>query len=561
MQVNKFLKFIQNDMFILTISMTLLYFITGKISFYFSLENSIVTICIFFAEGISLVSAMIFGKRAILGVFIGQFLLAFDGGLGIFSSLGISTINSIELVIALYIFKKYNFDMRLLKLRDLNILFITIIFVLQPFSSFFGNIVLLSSSVIDISDYPMSLFSWWFGNTMGQLLIVPMILAIYNNIENTTISKIIWIVILFVTLNYSFIILLHIENIALLFSFMIPLVLLVSRYDGLYYAGISIFIIALTSLYSAKIGVGIFSNDTMQNNLININFYILAHIVILYTHGVSIAEKETVANKIKELNQHLSERIKDEVEKNMKKDRLMMQQSRLAQMGEAISMIAHQWRQPLNTLSLITEGIYIKFIMGKLDQDGMDQFKQSTQKQIKQMSNTIDDFRDFFKPKKEKEVFGVDKPIKHVLTILDHMLRQESIEIETYIDEKLYIEGYPNELGQVLVNVINNAKDALRDIPNETPKTIKIKSYQEDDKIFISLEDNASGIPDDIIEKIFDPYFSTKTEKNGTGLGLYMSKMIIEDHMQGSLDVYNSEEGAKFVLSFPIHDSSKLTQI
>lgn len=420
MNSRKITKYIGYNTPLLTITIALLYFASAKISFYFSLDNSIVTICIFFAEGISLASAIIFGKRAVIGVFVGQFLLALDGGLGIASSLAIATTNSTELLIALYIFKKYDFDIRLLRLRDLNILFITIIFVLQPFSSLFGNAVLLISGVIEISEYSTSLFSWWFGNMMGQLLIAPMILAIYNNIDDTTIPKTLWIMMLFVTLNYSFIILLHIENIALLFSFMIPLVLIVSRYDGLYYAGISVFIIAITSLYSAKIGIGIFSNDTMQNNLININFYILAHIIILYTHGVSIAEKETIADKLKELNQNLSDRVEDEVEKNLKKDRLMMQQSRLAQMGEAISMIAHQWKQPLNTLSLITEGIYIKYIMGKLDREAMDNFKQSTQEQIKQMSSTIDDFRDFFKPEKEREIFGVDKPIRHVLSILDH---------------------------------------------------------------------------------------------------------------------------------------------
>ncbi len=277
---------IKNSWIFLTVVIASLYFITGEISFLFSLENSIVTICIFFAEGISLTAVIIFGKRAILGVFLGQLILALNGGLSFGSSVGISLVNSIELVIALVVLEKYNFDRRLLRIRDLNILFLTIIFVLQPFSSFFGNMVLLSSSVIESSNFFESLFSWWFGNLMGQLLIVPMLLSIYQNIRQIYISKTLLVVLLFITINYAFIVLLDIENIALLFSFMIPLVILISRHDGLYYAGISILVIAITSLYTSKIGVGIFTSGSITDNLININFYILAHIVIIYTHGI-----------------------------------------------------------------------------------------------------------------------------------------------------------------------------------------------------------------------------------------------------------------------------------
>ena len=535
-----------------TMILALLYFIAGKISFYFSLENSIVTICIFFAEGISLTSAILFGRRAIAGVFIGQFLLAFSGELSLISSIAIAMINSIELLIALYIFKRYKFDKKMSTIRDLRILFLTIIVVLQPFSSFFGNLVLLGASSVDSSNFLESLFSWWFGNIMGQLLVVPMLLAIYNNLRDTTIPKIIWVIVLFITINYSFIILLHIENIALLFSFMIPLVLLVSRYDGLYYAGISVFVIAITSLYSAKIGMGIFADSSMVDNLININFYILAHIVILYTHGISMTEKDIVAKELAQLNMDLVERIDKEVEKNMRKDRVMMQQSRLAQVGETISMIAHQWRQPLNTLSLITEGIYIKYTIGKLDQESMQVFKETTQKQIQQMSDTIDDFRNFFKPEKEKMVFKLESSVNHVYTILNHMLEEESIVMNIDIEENIYISGYPNELRQVLVNIINNAKDALVENNLDKKKIININAVSKEDKVSIVIEDNAGGIPDDIIDNIFDPYFSTKDEKNGTGLGLYMSKIIIEDHMNGSLSVSNSNLGASFQIELEV---------
>ena len=246
----------------------------------------------------------------------------------------------------------------------------------------------------------------------------------------------------------------------------------------------------------------------------------------------------------------MAKKVNNEVEKNLVKDRLMMQQSRLAQMGEAISMIAHQWRQPLNTLSLVTQSIYLKFMMGKLDSKDMEKFQVSSQKQIKQMSDTIDDFRDFFRPEKNKTIFAIDKPINHVLTILEHMLKQELIDVKLDIKDELYINGYPNELGQVLINIINNAKDAFIDGISKEQRIIKISTYIDDSIVYITIEDNAGGIPLDVIDSIFDPYFSTKTQKNGTGLGLYMSKIIIQQHMLGSLNVINITNGAKFVLSF-----------
>jgi len=541
---------LRENTILLSITMAIFYFVSGKISFYFSLENSIVTICIFFAEGISLAFVILFGKRAIIGVFIGQLLLALSNGLHPISSIAISSINSIELLIALYVFRRYRFDRRLLKLRDLHILFLTITFILQPFSSILGNIVLLSSSIIDLHSMPSSIFAWWFGNTMGQLLVTPMILVLYSNIKKANIFKTIWIVVVFFIFNYSFITLLNIENVVLLFSFMIPLVLLVSRKDGLYYASISIFVIAVTSLYTAKMGLGIFANDTVANNLININFYILALVLILYIHGISMGEKDIILQKMEKLNSGLKEKVTNEVNNNLKKDRLMMQQSRLAQMGEAIGMIAHQWRQPLNTLSLITEGVYIKYTMGKLDDETINKFKITSQKQIQQMSSTIDDFRDFFKPEKEKIIFPVNITIDHIMTILDYMIEKESIVLEKNIQSELHINGYPNELGQVLINIINNAKDALNDISKDREKIIRLDAYQDGDRVCISIKDNANGIPEKIESSIFDPYFSTKDNKNGTGLGLYMSRIIIQEHMNGTLELDNSTNGARFILSF-----------
>jgi len=268
-------------------------------------------------------------------------------------------------------------------------------------------------------------------------------------------------------------------------------------------------------------------------------------------HGVwrIIDSRKKFEKEVKDLNDTLISRVDYEVEKNKQHQALMAHQNRLAQMGEMIGMIAHQWRQPLNNLSLLTQSISLKYSLGKLDDNLIDIFNTKTNLHISQMSNTIDDFRDFFKPENEKSLFNISKQVLHVINILEYNIKNENIKLDVNIDENISIKGYPNEFGQVILNIINNAKDALVECSVKN-KIIKIYTKIVDGKILLYIEDNANGIDEKIIDKIFDPYFSTKDEKNGTGLGLYMSKIIIQDHMQGSIKVENTNNGARFILEF-----------
>jgi signal transduction histidine kinase len=227
----------------------------------------------------------------------------------------------------------------------------------------------------------------------------------------------------------------------------------------------------------------------------------------------------------------------------------MLQQSKLAQMGEMISMIAHQWRQPLNNLSMLNQSIKIKYKRDSLDAKTMDYFFENSSKQIAQMSQTIDDFRGFFKPDKEKVEFCIHDVISNCLNIIGPILHQKNIQIDVVDDLTLMLVGYPNELGQVILNLVHNAIDAFED-KKKNDKMIQIYLKRSDDTTIVMIRDNAGGIPHDILPNIFDPYFSTKENKNGTGLGLYMSKLIIEDHMSGKITVENSRDGALFYLSF-----------
>lgn len=179
----------------------------------------------------------------------------------------------------------------------------------------------------------------------------------------------------------------------------------------------------------------------------------------------------------------------------------------------------------------------------------MDNFKVNSKKQIDQMSSTIDDFRNFFKPEKKKSEFHINDVVHHTLDILKPVLDANNINIKFEEQNVFTIIGHPNELGQAILNILNNAKDALMESEVENKK-IDLSLTKTDSTIVLLIGDNSGGIPHEIIDKIFDPYFSTKEEKHGTGLGLYMSKVIIEEHMQAKLTVSNDDYGAVFKICF-----------
>ncbi len=227
------------------------------------------------------------------------------------------------------------------------------------------------------------------------------------------------------------------------------------------------------------------------------------------------------------------------------KNKLLTQQSRMAQMGEMISMIAHQWRQPLAAISATSASIELKARLNKLDNDTAQQKAQDISAFSQHLSKTIDDFRDFFKPNKKKIETSYDELITSVLEIIGVSIRNKNIELIQELNCHDRFITYPNELKQVILNLIKNAEDALLEKRIENPY-IKIATYTKEDKYILEVSDNAGGVPKNVIDDIFDPYFSTKTKKDGTGLGLYMSKTIIEEHCGGELSVSNDTEGAVF---------------
>lgn len=230
-----------------------------------------------------------------------------------------------------------------------------------------------------------------------------------------------------------------------------------------------------------------------------------------------------------------------------RKDELMIAQSRHAAMGEMIGMIAHQWRQPLSVVSMIANNMLLDVALEEFDATKAKEASNQILEQTKHLSQTIDDFRNFFKPDKEVSKVKMQNIINETLSIVKDSLTNNDIEFKILNQSESEIDAYPRELMQVFVNIISNAKDALV-TKKMKDAFIEVTIYEDKHYVYTQICDNGGRIDENILPKIFDPYFTTKDEKTGTGLGLYMSKMIIEEHLHGNIEVVNIENGVCFTV-------------
>lgn len=260
--------------------------------------------------------------------------------------------------------------------------------------------------------------------------------------------------------------------------------------------------------------------------------------------------KQQHLKKLRNYNKQLQQRIQRKVSELREKDRMMIQQSRQAAMGEMIENIAHQWRQPLNQLGLIQSNIFFEFQLGKLNEGRMNEFRLQSEALMAYMTKTIDDFRNFFLPDRAKTMFDVCGSVERAVSLLEPMLKRYHIEVDLSCDGRPEAYGFENEFSQVLVNILNNAKDAILEQKTEIPK-IWIDMRRESGATRIEVCDNGGGVDPSIMHRIFDPYFTTKFQSQGTGIGLYMVKTIMEKSMNGAITVYNRNGGACFVLKLP----------
>jgi len=233
------------------------------------------------------------------------------------------------------------------------------------------------------------------------------------------------------------------------------------------------------------------------------------------------------------------------MEELREKDRLLLQQSRQAAMGEMIGTIAHQWRQPLNALGLIIQGLGLTYESEKLSKEHLDTTITKSMDIIFHMSQTIDDFRNFFKPDKEKSQFKVNEVLKNTVSLIEANFRAYRIAIDLSTEEEMETKGFPREYAQAFLNILMNARDALLERGPGDPR-VTVRAWMEGGKSVVTITDNAGGIDEGIIDNIFDLYFTTKENEMGTGIGLFISKNIIEKNMGGRLTVRNACNGAEF---------------
>ncbi|MBF0338779.1 MAG: hybrid sensor histidine kinase/response regulator [Nitrospirae bacterium] len=287
------------------------------------------------------------------------------------------------------------------------------------------------------------------------------------------------------------------------------------------------------------------------------------------------AELNDKTSQLEELNRRLEERVAREIDKRIEHEYILLQQSKLAAMGEMMGMIAHQWRQPLNGLSLILQDMKDASDFDELNKAYVDKSLTDAMEQVEFMVKTTDDFREFYRPSKLKENFDILGTVRDVLSIIQFQLKNQAIKFRvqcTCSQETVTVEndlaipscshglmkvyGYPNELKHVFMNIINNAKDAIvsRKQGNTpgcpTDGLISILISTEYDSIVVRISDNGGGIEETVMDKIFEPYYTTK-DQAGTGIGLYISKLIVVKNMRGRLYAENNEIGATFTMELP----------
>ena len=269
---------------------------------------------------------------------------------------------------------------------------------------------------------------------------------------------------------------------------------------------------------------------------------------------------EEKTKELYEINKNLENMVDKKTKELIQKENILNHQSKMAAMGEMLENIAHQWRQPLSLISTAATGAKLKKDFKQLSDEEFYDTMNIINNSAQHLSNTIDDFRNFFNQDKQITTFDINVPIEKVLYLVSSKLKNREITIIKN-SEKINISGLSNEFIQVLLNIINNTLDAFKEHDYKN-KFIFIDAYKKDHKLILKIKDNAGGIKEDIITRIFEPYFTTKHKSQGTGIGLYMSTEIIKKHMNGNLSVSNKEyiyndikcKGAEFIIELPIKE-------
>ena len=295
---------------------------------------------------------------------------------------------------------------------------------------------------------------------------------------------------------------------------------------------------------------------------------IVVEIVIAYSYLSLTSDRveeelRRSEDNYRQLSSTLQVRVEEETIRRMIQERQLSNHSRLAALGEMINAIAHQWRQPLATLGMIIQRMHAIGSTQKLTPEILTEFKTNAMRQVHHMSDTIEEFRGFYRPDKQKILFSPATCISDSIRLFESHFTSSGISVEVRCTEEKYqlVNGLPNEFKQVILNLLGNARDAILESRNHTgePREGRIEvrlSVVADTTLNIDINDNGYGIPDNIVPRIFDPYFTTKEASGGSGIGLYMSKMIVEDSLGGRLGLLGKQSGTTFRIELPLGELS-----
>jgi len=519
-------KFYKNTIF-LNFLLAFLYAFTGKLSSIIFVSEKIITFSVFPPEGIALAFALYFGKKIIPGIFLGQLILALINGLNIFQSTGIAIGNSLEALIAIYLWKKYKNSPALENFKDYFYLLGMIVFVLQPFSAVFGNLVLSISSKFSF----LNIFYWYIGNVLGQILFTPFLLILFNRFKPKILKNFFINGIIFGTVICLSICLINIKSVFILLLISSLLIIYFLIKNGLI-CGLFLNIVLYYEILFAKImHKNIFSTYSNFENALNFDLFIVYNTTLIYIIGVFL-EKE------KRHSKELEETVKKVTEENQKQFKYILFQKNLVAKAEIISMLTHQWRQPLNKILLLTDLIYTKYKMNNLNPEDMESFRKNIKNEVFSLNKIIEKLNSLNQTTK-MENFNIKSEIENILEKSKEKLKNINL-ITDLKDFDIYFNK--NAFNQIFNIILDNAIEAISDKEN---KQINIKTLKENNNIILIIKDNGNGIEN--IEKIFEPYYSTKS-KNEKGLNLFIAKSLIDK--LGAKITAENDNGAVFKISF-----------
>lgn len=309
--------------------------------------------------------------------------------------------------------------------------------------------------------------------------------------------------------------------------------------------------IIISTAYSDKSAKEI--SGRIKDNIYYVRKPFHAEEIYQLVYSLSLSFKATKA--FQRLNLGLEDKIRNEIEKSRQKDAIMLHQAKLAAYGEMIGNIAHQWRQPLSILTMILNKLNIQFKVGSLTEESLNESISNAFDTIDFMTQTINDFREQVEPSKEKVTYSLVKSIEKTIAIVQKSFSMSGITISLNIPQEIKLFGFPEDIKQIALNLLNNAKDAI--ISNDiSDGVININGEFKGEKLVVTINDNGGGIKEEAIEHLFEPYFTTKHKSQGTGIGLYMTKRIVEERLDGLISAYNTSIGACFCIELDIYQNA-----